>query len=89
MKNVFTEHPHSIGESYFQHFRFATCFGMKMIVGGFACLLHAIFPFIFKKTGSDLLLKMTHDFVERMPNVEGRIEVLSQCIESKKENCRK
>ena len=30
----------------------ATGFGARMILGGFACLLHGIFPFLFVKTGS-------------------------------------
>lgn len=49
---AFTEHPASVGESYWQHFRHASGFGGRMIVAGFACLLHAVFPFLFVKTGS-------------------------------------
>lgn len=86
MKNIFTSHPHSIGESYFQHFRFATHFGLHMIWGGFFCLIHAIFPFIFKTTGSTILLKMTHHFIERMPNGGESLKDLSQAIERKMNN---
>lgn len=49
---AFTEHPASVGESYWQHFRHASGFGGRMIVAGVACLLHAVFPFLFVKTGS-------------------------------------
>ena len=83
MKNIFTSHPQSVGETYLEHFKFASAFGMNMIVGGLACLIHAIFPFLFKKTGSDYLLKMTHHFVQRMPIVEERVAILSKSIEMK------
>ena len=86
MKNIFTDHPQSIGETYFQHFRFAFAFGINMLLGGFACIIHALFPFVFKKTGSDYLLKMTKHFVERMPTAEERIIVLSKSIEKKIQN---
>jgi len=84
MKNIFTEHPNSIGETYLQHMKFASIFGFHMLVGGLACIIHAIFPFLFPKTGSDYLLKMTYFFVERMPKTaEPRMVKLSQMIEKK------
>jgi hypothetical protein len=84
MKNIFTEHPHSINETYFQHLKFAGLFGIRMMMGGLACMAHAIFPFLFQKTGSNLLLKMTHHFVERMPKLEGRVSDLFLMMEAKK-----
>ncbi len=83
MKNIFTKHPDSIGESYLQHMKFALIFGARMLVGGVACVIHAIFPFLFEKTGSNVLLKMTQYFVERMPQAEERVVVLGKIIESK------
>lgn len=84
MKNIFTEHPHSVGETYFQHLKFASLFAFRMIIGGFACLIHAFLPFVFKKTGSNMLLKSTHHFVTRMPHVEERVIEISRIIETKK-----
>ena len=83
MKNIFTDHPHSIGETYWQHMKFASQFGGNMLLGSFVCFIHAVFPFLFQKTGSNILLKMTHHFVERMPNTEERIIQLSELIEKK------
>lgn len=83
MRNIFTKHPHEIGESYFEHMKFASQFGFSMIIGGFACFIHALLPFIFQKTGSNVLLKMTETFVERMPNLEKRVLSLSALIEKK------
>lgn len=51
IKRAFTEHPASVGESYFQHMGMAFSFGAKMVWAGLACLLHGLFPFLFKCTG--------------------------------------
>jgi hypothetical protein len=83
MKNIFTEHPDSVGESYLQHMKFASLFGFNMIIGGLACFIHAIFPFLFQKTAGNYLLKMTYFFVERMSQVEPHTVKLSQLIEKK------
>ena len=50
--NPFTRHPSEVGESYGEHFRSASGFGLKMIGGGIACVVHAIFPFWFGRTAS-------------------------------------
>jgi len=79
IKRAFTEHPASVGESYAQHMGMAFGFGGKMVVAGFACLLHGLFPFAFKSTGrkciEDLHTRMvTHrdrrECAESMPAVE-------------------
>jgi hypothetical protein len=51
----FTEHPGSVGESYSAHLRHAAGFGISMIGGGLACLVHAILPFLFTHTGSSIV----------------------------------
>ncbi|MEM6584477.1 MAG: DUF6356 family protein [Pseudomonadota bacterium] len=48
----FKDHPASVGETYFEHLVQANSFGVRMILGGFACMLHGLFPFLFVKTGS-------------------------------------
>ena len=49
-RRLFTDHPASVGESYFEHMATAFGFGAKMVICGGACLLHGIFPFLFKCT---------------------------------------
>jgi Family of unknown function (DUF6356) len=49
---AFTEHPQSVGESYREHLAHATGFGFRMVLGGLACILHGLLPFLFVKTGS-------------------------------------
>ncbi|WP_404478901.1 DUF6356 family protein [Novosphingobium sp. BL-52-GroH] len=48
----FTEHPRSVGETYSEHLHAALGFALPMIGAGLACLVHAVFPFLFAQTGS-------------------------------------
>lgn len=52
LARLFTEHPASVGESYGEHLAMASGFGIRMILGGMACLIHGLLPFLFVKTGS-------------------------------------
>ena len=52
IKKAFTEHPESVGETYWEHLAHASAFGVRMVFGGFACMLHGLLPFLFIKTGS-------------------------------------
>lgn len=49
---LFTDHPATVGETYGQHWRVATRFGLRMIAGGLGAMLHGVFPFLFTTTGS-------------------------------------
>jgi len=52
MLKAFTQHPETVGESYFEHLRSAWGFSSTMAVGACACLLHGLFPFAFQTSGS-------------------------------------
>ena len=52
LHTLFTEHPATVGESYGQHLGHASRFGFRMILGGLACLVHGLLPFLFVRTGS-------------------------------------
>ncbi len=69
LKTLFTEHPASVDETYGEHFVMATGFGTRMILGGIACLLHGIFPFLFVKTGSAQISTL-HDRMVRNRNTK-------------------
>lgn len=58
IKKAFTEHPASVGETYFEHMGMAFGFGSKMVVAGLACLMHGLFPFAFTTTGKDCIKKL-------------------------------
>ena len=57
---AFREHPASVGETYAEHLRHATGFGARMILGGFACIVHGLLPFVFVRTGSTQIRSL-HD----------------------------
>lgn len=58
--NYLNKHLESVGESYFQHARHAASFAAHMFVGSLACIGHALFPFLFERTGSDVIRRL-HD----------------------------
>lgn len=64
--NPFTNHPKEVGESYGQHFGHAAWFGVRMIGGGIACMIHAVFPFLCVNTGSRAINKMHHRLHDRV-----------------------
>ena len=69
-------HLRSVDESYVQHGRHALGFAAHLFVGSLACLLHAIFPFLFERTGSDIIQRL-HD---RMVVNRHRLTPKSQSI---------
>lgn len=52
LRTLFSEHPKSVGESYFEHMGMAFSFSGRMLVAGLACFIHGVFPFLCVKTGS-------------------------------------
>ena len=56
--NPFTDHPASVGETYGEHLVAASGFGLGMILGGFACLVHGLLPFLFVRTGSNAIARL-------------------------------
>ena len=68
--NPFTAHPASAGETYSEHLRTAAGFGWEMIVGGIACFVHALLPFLFVRTGSDCIRRLHQRMQTRQQQVE-------------------
>ena len=64
---AFTEHPAAVGESYRQHFAFASGIGLKLLAAGAAALVHAALPFLFKTTASSLVLDLARVCGPRNP----------------------
>jgi hypothetical protein len=65
--HIFTKHPASIGESYGEHLRAAFGLGMAMIGAGFCCLVHAIVPALFVRTGSEAIEDLHRRMKKRLP----------------------
>jgi hypothetical protein len=55
---LFTDHPASVGETYWQHLGAAAGFGFRMIWGGIVCLVHALIPGAFCTKGSEMICEL-------------------------------
>ena len=54
IKNLFNDHPASSGENYLSHMFYAVIYSLLFFAAGIACFVHAIFPFLFTRTGSKI-----------------------------------
>ena len=50
-----TRHLKSVDETYLEHFGQAMGFSLTLAVAALACLVHALLPFLFERTGSQLI----------------------------------
>ena len=63
----FIAHPSSVGETYLEHFGVAGRFGVKLVAGGLACIVHAVLPNAFVRTGSNTVKGLYSEMVSRQP----------------------
>lgn len=52
LRQMFVDHPESVGENYLEHFFVALGFAATMLTTGAALVVHAFIPGLFVKTGS-------------------------------------
>ncbi len=55
---AFTTHPASVGETYLQHMGVAFRFAAIMLSLALASCVHAVFPFLFTRTGSRTITQL-------------------------------
>jgi hypothetical protein len=67
IERIFLSHPRSVGESYGEHAATAARFGFTMMIGGAACVVHAIIPALFTRTASDRVKKLYTQMKARQP----------------------
>ena len=60
LNSYFTDHPATVGETYVEHMGMAGSFSLRLLLAGLACLAHAVFPFLFEKTGGRMITEL-HD----------------------------
>lgn len=60
IQKLFTDHPASVNESYVEHMEMSGSFACWLFIAGFCAAVHAIFPFLFEKTGSRIITRL-HD----------------------------
>lgn len=71
---LFLDHPRSVGESYLEHQRHAFGFGISLLGAALACLVHALIPALFVRTGSSTVARL-HDrmILHRTGRGSGRV----------------
>ena len=62
------DHLRAVGESYFQHMRFAATVGSLMVVAGISCILHGLVPGIFTDRASRTIRHL-HAVIEQRSKV--------------------
>jgi Family of unknown function (DUF6356) len=67
LRRLFTEHPDSAGESYFEHMKVALSFALPLAAAAFAALVHASLPFCFEKTASAAVRRLYTRMTSRQP----------------------
>ena len=73
--SVFTAHPASVDETYWEHLGAAHSFAWNLLAAGLTCLVHGLFPFLFVNTGSSMIAGLNQRMVtgrRRLPS--GRLE---------------
>lgn len=55
---IFLNHPSSVDETFFQHFRFALGFSISLFAAAGAALVHAVIPCLFEKTASRIVAQL-------------------------------
>src|SRR5690606_21060874 len=63
LRNIFTDHPSAVGETYWQHLGAALGFSGRLMAASLACLVHALLPFLFVKTGSRAIMALHEHMV--------------------------
>ena len=58
LKHAFTQHPASVGETYGEHFASALSFAGWLFVAALACSIHAVLPFAFQKSASQIVQRL-------------------------------
>ncbi len=59
----FTDHPASVGQTYFEHFKFAVKVSASLLKAFSACLIHAVYPPLHRNTASATIAEL-HNRIE-------------------------
>jgi hypothetical protein len=67
LKTLFTAHPDSVGETYFEHMGVALSFAGPLLAAGLAALVHAFLPFLCVTTASATVKRLYARMTNRVP----------------------
>lgn len=69
--NPFTDHPRSLGMSWWAHGVGALGIGARMMFAGAACLVHALVPALFSDTAGKTVVSLSEQMKRRKANAMG------------------
>ena len=75
---LFLAHPRAMGESWFVHATTAGRFGLVMIAGGIAALIHALVPALFARAASDRVKLLYGEMKARQPGFAGKLPAFAE-----------
>ncbi|MBO6837582.1 MAG: DUF6356 family protein [Alphaproteobacteria bacterium] len=81
VRSAFTKHPASVGESYTEHMGTAFSFAGPLLLAGLCCVVHAVLPFAFEKTGSRMISRLHDRMVAHRVRPENMHKVVAQPAE--------
>ncbi len=58
LNTLFTEHPHSVNETYLEHMHMSSSFGFWLLLAAACAFLHALLPFVCEKTASKIISRL-------------------------------
>lgn len=82
---LFVNHPRENGMSYREHFHHALYQAVRMGYGAFALVVHALFPFVFRTTGSRTIKQLHQEMEQRVVGVKKEKKEVVTKIEIKDE----
>ena len=63
MTSLFTAHPASVDETYWEHLGVALSFAWTLLGASLACFVHGLFPNLFVSTGSSIIAGLNQRMV--------------------------
>ncbi|MDD9890369.1 MAG: DUF6356 family protein [Gammaproteobacteria bacterium] len=72
LTGAFGRHLKSVDETYFQHMVHALSFTCALFLGAVMCLIHAFLPFLFAKSGSNIVTRLHDRMVINRMNLSSR-----------------
>ena len=65
IRQLFTEHPESVGETYSEHLRVALTVSLRLLAAGIMCAVHALAPWLFTTAASRAVTRVYQDMLAR------------------------
>ncbi len=76
--DLFNQHPNSVNQTYLEHMRDAFDYGITSCIGGYILIIHSIFPFVFKDTGSKIIFHLNDRLQAKISQHKSAYEIVEE-----------